>query len=476
MFRLNTTSHGALGASVASALAAAVLAACGGGGGDALTPVGAVPTLAAATGPLGVVPDSSTGFTSPPKSATEYDKHLALATANAGTKPAADAAPAPGTAAQYDPAALRTQWCYTAEHTSFPPELSDHNIVPPTQMFDNMWSFGPRWVLQYAFKADNGKSFLIDTLNNTGEAQSITEPGLLAMGSSASQLEGAMPTHGHGDHYGGAGYLQQTYGIPIYLGSADAKVGATATPPFTVTQLDSSNLQPQAKDFGGLPMTLLSTPGHTVGTFSGIVPAKLNGKTYHLAFWGGTGMPSTISLAQQYLDGSERLYRLSAAQKVDGTIHTHPFVDGSLAKLDALKANPQSYSSANPFLIGNALALRSLSILRECSAAKVAQLDATAKIPAWITTAVQVTQATNYPEMVQATAVVTDPFGFVQNGQVKFTAQPGGQTCTSFTNAKGVAGCTFPANTANSVTAEFTEGALSDGTVELASSASAPVK
>ncbi len=77
---------------------------------------------------------------------------------------------------------------------------------------------------------------------------------------------------------------------------------------------------------------------------------------------------------------------------------------------------------------------------------------------------------------MQATAVVTDPFGFVQNGQVKFTAQPGGQTCTSFTNAKGVAGCTFPANTANSVTAEFTEGTLSDGTVELASSASAPVK
>lgn len=469
MFRLYSLP--ARGALAAAAAAAALFAACGGNDSIATTP-----TLTAATGPLGVVPDASTGFAFPPQSATEYDRHLALATANAGAKPGPEAAPAPGTAAQYDPAALRTQWCYTAEHTSFPPELADHGIVPPTQMFDNVWAFGPRWVLQYAFKADNAKAFLIDTLNNTGEVQSITEPGLAAMGSNASQLDGAMPTHGHGDHYGGAGYLQQTYGIPIYLGSADAGVGAKATPTFTVTPLDSADLQPQDKDFGGLQMTLLSTPGHTIGTFSGIVPAKLDGKTYRLAFWGGTGMPGTVSLARQYLDGSERLYRLAASRKVDGTIHTHPFVDGSLAKLDALNANPQSYKTANPFLIGNALALRSLSVLRECSAAKVAQLDATAKIPAWMTTAVKVTHAGFAGGAVQATAMVTDAFGFVQNGRVTFTALPGGQACTSYTDAKGVAGCVFPADTASSVTAEFAEGALSDGTVELASSSIAHVK
>ena len=451
---------------------ALVMAGCGGGGSAPLQPT---PSLATPAGPVGIVADSSAAFVLP-QGVDEYQRHLLLATANAGTKPV-ESPPAPGSAASYDPTALRVQWCYTAEHTAFPPELGDRNIVPPTKMFDNMWALGPRWVLQYAFKADSGKVFLIDTLNNTGEAQTLTEPGLTAIGASGSALIGAMPTHGHGDHFGGAGYLQKTYGIPIYLGSADAGVGANATSPFTVTPLDSANLSPQEMDFGGVRMTLLSTPGHTVGTFSGIVYPKLSGTEYALAFWGGTGMPGTVSLAMQYLDGSERLYRLAAARKVDGTIHTHPFVDGSLEKLDALNVSPGSYATANPFLIGNALALRSLSVLRECSAAKVAQLDATAVIPAWHTTTVSVTEAASLSGVTKVGAAVKNPFGFVQNGAVTFTLQPDGQVCTSITDANGQTSCSIPTGAgATSVTAQFVQATLPDGTVELASSGSARVR
>ena len=114
-----------------------------------------------------------------------------------------------------------------------------------------------------------------------------------------------MPTHGHGDHHGGGAYLQQNFGIPIYLGSADQ-----ANKPFVVTAIPSGNLQPQDWTFGTLHTTLLSTPGHTPGTMSGVVPVTLSGKQYSMAFWGGTSMPNSIAAANQYLDGSERLYRL----------------------------------------------------------------------------------------------------------------------------------------------------------------------
>lgn len=481
----------------ASAAALALLGCGGGGNGTSFVPVPAAtnapapapapssggtttidttpqPTIAKPAGPLALVPDSSAAFSPPDASATQYQKHLSIATANAGAGTFATPA-APGNAAYYNAAALRRQWCYTAENASSPPELQDRAVLPPIQMFDNVWAFGPRWVLQYGFLTGTGKSFLLDALNNTAEAQAITEPGLVAMGTTGAQLAAIMPTHGHGDHYGGAGYLQQKYGTPVYLGSADAAVGARGVPPFTVTQFDSANLQPVDVDFGGLKATVLSTPGHTAGTMSGVLPVKLAGKDYKLVFWGGTGMPNTLALAQQYLDGAERLYRLAAAQKVDGTLHTHPFVDGSLSKLDALLATPALRSNSNPFLVGTSLALRSLSILRECSAAKVAQLDATAVIPAWHTTTtdLSVTAAGQDQKGLQLTATVRNPYGALRDAVVKFSVAPQGATCTAATDAKGQASCLLPAvsGVVASVNASFDDAALADGSLQLGSTA-----
>jgi glyoxylase-like metal-dependent hydrolase (beta-lactamase superfamily II) len=437
--------------------------------------MGAVnPGIDAPSGPLALMVDGSGAFALPAASASSYEKHLQIATANAGAGPFG--APAsPGSAAAYEPASLRKQWCYTAENAGTPAELGDRNQVAPTQMFDDVWAFGLRTVLQYGFKGPDGRVFLIDTLNNATEAATITLPGLAAMGGSGAQLIGAMPTHGHADHFGGGAYLQQNFGIPVYLGSADA-----AGRPFTVTSTPSNDLAPQDWTFGHLRTTLLSTPGHTPGTFSGVLPVTLAGKSYSVAFWGGTAMPGTTAAARQYLDGAERLYRLSDAKKVDGTIHTHPFVDGSLAKLDALRANPSLRTTANPFLIGNGLALRSLAILRECSAAKVAQLDTTAIMDAWHVTTVELDLGDRNPNAaMRMAATVRTPFGVLRNAQVKFTVAPSGESCVAYSDARGEASCKFnqsKASQSSSVTAEFVSGSLGDGSVQLGSSVTIALK
>ncbi|RQR23740.1 MBL fold metallo-hydrolase [Burkholderia sp. Bp9142] len=446
---------------------------CGGDGSDGPRTAQSL----AATPTLTLVANSSAGFVAPDASLTETQRHLALATANAGNSSNVSDAPAGGSAALYDPTSIRPQWCWGAENTSSPPGLSDGTVVAPVKMFDNLWAFGYRNVLQYAFKADNGKAFLIDTLNNSSDAQSITVPGLTAMGLSGSALEGALVTHGHPDHYGGAGYLQTTYGTPTYMGSADASVGQSSVPKFTVTSIDSSNLQPQQKDFGSLSMTLLSTPGHTAGTVSAIVSARISNTTYQLAILGGAGFPSTLSLAQQYQDSVERMYSLAATNKISGTIQAHAFIDGSLAKLDSLTKNPASYSTANPFLIGNALAMRSLAVVRECAAAKVAQLNTSASIAAWHVTQIRTTAAAQ-SGAVLASAVVSNPFGYLQNASVKFTVSPTGESCTAYTNSSGQASCTLtPTSTSGiTVTAAFSQANLADGSVELASSGTVTVK
>lgn len=434
-----------------SCLSAAALSACGGGNDE--------PNLTLEA-PAAYVP----AFTAPAAALSEYDRHRAMATANAGT----DA---------FFAGELRRQWCWSAENSSFPPELSNTTVVPPTKLFDDLHFVGLRWVGQYVLKTSDG-IFMIDALNNSTEAQTITLPGLTAMGYTPQQIRGVMPTHGHGDHYGGAAYLWQTYGTTTYMGSADiplvrANTRAPIPAGMPLTPLDSTVMTPQTLAVGDKTLTLLSTPGHTPGTFSGVIPVTQGGKAYKLAFWGGTGMPNTIDTAQQYLDGAERLWALAKAQDVAGTFHTHPFVDGSLQKLDALQANP---AAANPFLIGNAAAMRSLSMLRECAAVKVAQLDATVKITPWRYTTTEVTglkQAVQDAghDVVAVAARVTQPFAVVANAPVRFeVVGNSAEGCTATTDASGVASCRFTATkrTDRTLKASFT-GASGTEAVDLAS-------
>jgi glyoxylase-like metal-dependent hydrolase (beta-lactamase superfamily II) len=397
---------------------------------------------------------------------SQYQTHLDAATKNAGSDP-------------FFVGTLRKQWCFSAENTGFPPELQDTRLVPLTQVFDDVWYVGPRWVGQYIFRTDSG-FFLLDTLNNAAEVQTITVPALQQLGWSASMpVLAAMPTHGHGDHHGGVQYLWETYGVPTYLGSADILlVRNTPRSPIPASvplrPVDSTVLTPQtltiAPDF---QLTLLSTPGHTPGTLSGLVPVRQHGRKYKLAFWGGTAMPNTAALARQYLDGAERLYALSAAEGADGTLHTHPFADGSLQHIEQIAANGRW---PNPFILGTPKTLRSLAILRQCAAAKVAQLDATSSIPVWRVTTLEFEPRS--PSPISLAARVTSAWGPVVGQEVTFSVGHTGAACVAVTNADGVAHCSVRPRPLrpgkDKVTATFA-GSAGPGYVDLASSASAEV-
>lgn len=438
-----------------------LMAGCGGGSDDDDT---------VATAPIafpennGLPAQPAAQFTAPATTLTQFQLHLADATANAGTEP-------------LFANTLRTQWCYNAEHPTSPPELQDKAVVPITKIFDDVYYTGFRNVGQYVFKTNQGL-FLLDTLNNSADAQNVTEPQLSSAGLDPATIFAAMPTHGHGDHFGGAGYLQGKYRIPIYLGSADKGVGATATPPFIVTPLSSDNLQPQPLVVGDLPLTLLSTPGHTPGTFSGIIPVKHQGKAYKVAFWGGTALASTEAAARQYLDGTERLYKLAQQQAIDGTIHTHPFVDGSLLHIDEIKA--KGLGAANPFLLGKENALRSLTVLRNCAAARVAQINTTAVLPEWRFSTMQTAASwikSKTSDNLSASARINSPFGVATGGTVTFTFAPGGEQCTATVGANGIATCTASSSGTiqQSVSASYAGGST-DVLVNLPATGSADVK
>lgn len=417
----------------AAALVAASMAGCGGS--DAIS----VPVN------NGLAADTAAPFSAPASSLTQYQLHLDNATANAGMAASPDEkAPLM--------ALIRYQWCFGAENTGAPPQLGNRTVVPITKVFDDMWFTGNRSVGQYIFKTARGP-FLMDTMNNTGLVQTITEPAMQSIGLDLAKTIGVLPTHGHGDHDGGAAYLQEKYRTPIYLGSGDA-TGKT----YLVSALNSDILTPQPFAFSDLQMTLLSTPGHTPGTISGVVDVKHNGTPYKLAFWGGTAFSNTVAGSRNYLDGTERMYRLAREKKVDGTFHTHAFVDGSLRHIDQLAGG--AAPAQNPFLIGHEAALRSLATLRSCAAAKAAQVDATAVIPEWRVSTMQVaaTWINGQSNNLSASARVKSPYGAVGGGTVDFTFEPGNEKCSAAVDAAtGIATCTVTstATTQRAVTASY---------------------
>lgn len=323
--------------------------------------------------------------------------------------------------------------------------------VPMTQIFDDVWFVGFQNVGQFILKNSAGFS-LIDTLNSSADADNYTIPALQSLGLGPSApLQGAYITHGHFDHDGGAERLRSVFGtsFPIYIGSGDA-AGKTYAP----ISLDSSNLGYQSFSLGGRPLTVLASPGHTPGTMSAIVPVMDNGIERNLLMVGGTAIPMNIAASRGYLQSVERMYKAAKDFNAVGTLHPHGIIDGGNQHMADINARGGS-RTANPFILGNEKLQRTVAIMRECAAAQVSQVDATAKEPVWRVTSV--TFDTQSPSPTRMAASVQSDWGPVANQEVVFSVGNSGAACTAVTNADGLAVCgsRLSVNPKDAVTATF---------------------
>jgi glyoxylase-like metal-dependent hydrolase (beta-lactamase superfamily II) len=268
--------------------------------------------------------------------------------------------------------------------------------IPATQIFDDVWFVGNHYVGQYLIKTPGGL-VQVDAANNANEVTLFNYPAMQALGLSASYpLRAVLLTHGHGDHDGGATWLKTNLGAEIFLGSADANNKAYAP-----TTINSSDLSMRQMSIGGKNFWILPTPGHTAGSTSSVVEVQDHGKA------------------------------------VEGVMTPHIYWDGEGEKMREILANGRTNPSQHVY--GHEKVVQQMVIARECSAAWLTRLDATAVLPVWRYNTIEFVNGAPTPTKVAAK--VLNGWGPLVNQKVKFSVEETGASCTATTDTNGVASC-----------------------------------
>lgn len=247
--------------------------------------------------------------------------------------------------------------------------------LTPTRAFDNLFYVGNEFVGVWILETSAGL-ILFDSSQSEAEARDHLVPGIEALGLDPKTIRYVVVTHGHWDHFGGAAWLQQTFGARIALGKADwdmiekSPVGAPETNNRPLPRRDIEIVDGQTLTLGDTTITLYVTPGHTPATVSTIVPAREGGKTYRLSLLGSTAFPPNLEPNER--NGGLKLYdqsvlrfeKISAAARAQGILNTHIFADGTLDRLAAARARKPG--DANPFLTGADYTRRYYEILHHC--------------------------------------------------------------------------------------------------------------
>lgn len=340
--------------------------------------------------------------------------------------------------------------------------------IPMTQIFDDVWFVGNHYVGQYLIKTADGL-VQVDAANNANEVATFNYPAMQALGLSATYpLKGVLLTHGHGDHDGGANWLKTNVGTEIFLGSADA-----ANKAYAPTAIDSTDLSMRQMSIGGKNFWILPTPGHTNGSTSSVVEVQDHGKTVRVLTNGGQSMSSTsIPAVANYLDSIERTYVMVKALNVAGVMTPHIYWDGEGEKMREIIATGRTNPSQHVY--GHESVVRQMVVARECSAAWLSRLDATAMLPVWRYNTMEFVGGAPTPTKVAAK--VKNGWGPLANQRVRFSVDETGASCTATTDANGVASCDVRPLRPHKdrITARF-EGAETMDFVDLPAEATAPV-
>lgn len=244
-------------------------------------------------------------------------------------------------------------------------------VVEPVKLFDNLWYIGYDTIGAWVIQTSDG-ILMIDALNTVAEATEIIEPSLRKIGMDPANVKYIVVGHGHFDHFGAAPYFQEKYKTRIAMSKLDWDLIERPNPNQSAAQAARPRpkrdieIQDGGKvTLGDTTITLMVTPGHTVGSMAYLIPLRHQGKPYTALMLSGANItPDRASLTafNKALDAA----KAAGAQSL---FNGHPGLFGNeLGWMDALRKNPTGPSD---FVYTRDQFGKFIDIMKECAASRV---------------------------------------------------------------------------------------------------------
>lgn len=238
----------------------------------------------------------------------------------------------------------------------------------PARMFDNLYWVGTKvhsaWALQ-----TSGGIILIDTLYNYAVEPEIVE-GLKKLGLDPGTIKYVVITHAHGDHDEGARLLQDRYGTHVVMGAPDWDlIEKSVTMPGGVPKRDVIATDGQKITLGDGGVTLVTTPGHTLGTLSLIFTVKDHGRPLTVAYSGGTAFnfPKDVARYDTYIASQHKMADAAKAAGATIVMSNHSEFDDAWERGRLVKLRRSG--EAHPYEIGADAVQRYFTMTGECAEA-----------------------------------------------------------------------------------------------------------
>jgi len=242
----------------------------------------------------------------------------------------------------------------------------------PAKVFDNLHYVGMIEFSTWAVTTSDG-IIIIDPVFDYSVEASVVE-GLGKLGLDPRDIRYVVVSHGHGDHAGGAKFLQETFGARVLLSAADWDLLERDNPPWKPRR-DMEIVDGQKLTLGDTTLEFHLTPGHTYGTVSTLIPVRDGGDAHVAALWGGTlfNFGPDVERFTAYAESAERFRKIAVGAGADVLLSNHTDYDGSKEKLPALAQRRRG--EAHPYVVGTDSVERYLTVAHECALAALATLD-----------------------------------------------------------------------------------------------------
>jgi|KBSSwiS6_1023812.scaffolds.fasta_scaffold02741_2 metallo-beta-lactamase class B len=239
----------------------------------------------------------------------------------------------------------------------------------PAKVADNFYFLGTRIHSAWALVGSDG-IIVFEALYDYAAPDEIAD-GMRKLGLDMNKVKYAVISHAHGDHDGGARFLQDKMpaGHLVYGGPDWDAVDRSTNRPGGKPKRDTVGTDGMKLSVGDASVQIVTTPGHTAGTLSFLFEVKDNGKPLRVAYVGGTAIPfdGTADYYDTYIASVRKMAKAAADFGATALMSNHTEFDNAYYK--AHTAANRKPGEPNPFDVGRPAVGRYFTVVESCATA-----------------------------------------------------------------------------------------------------------